>query len=185
LADNLQANPFVGSCHHCDSVFGPPPETLPREHTTKRACPRKNWGCGLQKRRSDPLKNSSWVLTTYQYTLPLSFVHHVVDLKFGHVPGFLKPDYCKCLQMDPPRCKTMKNLRLFAHNTSSSRNSIVDTGFFAVHLTPLCQSLVITLKNNQQIDRSSNVQMRRSQTHPIADDVVMHIHILVQRGWHT
>ncbi len=47
LADNLQAYPFVCSCHHCHSVFGPPPETislskmLPREHTTKRTYPGK------------------------------------------------------------------------------------------------------------------------------------------------
>jgi hypothetical protein len=28
LADNLQAYPFVCSCHHCHCVFGPPPETI-------------------------------------------------------------------------------------------------------------------------------------------------------------
>jgi hypothetical protein len=27
--------------------------------------------------------------------------------------------------------------------------------------------------------------MRRTQTHPFADHVVVHIYILVQRGWHT
>jgi hypothetical protein len=60
LADNLQAYPFVCSCHHCHCVFGPPPETislskmLPREHTTKRTYPRKNGDCQLQKRRSHP-----------------------------------------------------------------------------------------------------------------------------------
>ncbi len=37
---------------------------------------------------------------------------------------------------DPPPCKTMKNLRLFAHKTSSSRNSKVDTGFFFRSLDP-------------------------------------------------
>jgi hypothetical protein len=60
LADNLEANPFVGSCHHCHGVFGPPPKTisvskmLPREHTTKRTYPRKSWECQLQKERSHP-----------------------------------------------------------------------------------------------------------------------------------
>ncbi len=53
LADNLEAYPFVCSCHHCHCVFGPPPETislskmLPREHTTNRTYPRKNWDCQI------------------------------------------------------------------------------------------------------------------------------------------
>jgi hypothetical protein len=38
--------------------------------------------------------------------------------------------------MDPARCKTMKNLPLFAHKTISSRNSIVDTAFFFGSLDP-------------------------------------------------
>jgi hypothetical protein len=77
LADNLQAYPFVCSCHHCHSVFGPPPETislskmLPREHTTKRTYPGKKlrlsnhtlstqylWTFQIEHFRYD--KNAAW-----------------------------------------------------------------------------------------------------------------------------